>query len=171
MVEEGLRSLEWLLKTQTNEQGNISLIGCNGWYKRGGEKALFDQQPIEIMSLVAACVEAYRMTGDQRWGAEIQRCLGWFLGKNDLNTPLYDFKTGGCRDGLNPQGANQNEGAESTLSWLISVIAVHDLLGVQEIGHPIPDAGGLEGSEDRTGVPPGGAAAKPGKKDQASRSQ
>jgi hypothetical protein len=110
------------------------------------------------------------MTGDQRWGDEIERCLGWFLGKNDLNTPLYDFKTGGCRDGLNPQGANQNEGAESTLSWLISLIAVHDLLGVQEIGHPIPDGGSIEGSEDRTRIPPEWPGASAGERDQASRS-
>lgn len=129
MLQQGLQSLEWLLKIQTNSDGDVRLIGCNGWYKKGQKPALFDQQPLEIMSLVDACAEAYRYTGEGRWGDEIRRCLGWFLGRNDLNTPLYDFRTGGCRDGLNPQGANQNEGAESTLSWLISLITVHDLLG------------------------------------------
>ncbi|NQU41881.1 glycosyltransferase [bacterium] len=127
MLEKGVRSLEWLLDIQTNRDGNVRLIGCNGWHRQGDEPALFDQQPLEIMSLVDACAEAYRYTGEQRWGDEIRRLLGWFLGKNDLNVCLYDYKTGGCRDGLNPQGANQNEGAESTLSWLISLITVHDL--------------------------------------------
>jgi len=128
MLQHGLRSLDWLLRIQTNDKGDISLIGCNGWYTRGGERALFDQQPIEIMSLVDACAEAYRATKDPRWGDEIRRCLTWFLGKNDVGVALYDFKTGGCRDGLNPQGANQNEGAESTLSWVLSLLSVYALL-------------------------------------------
>jgi len=128
MLQHGLRSLDWLLRIQTNDKGDISLIGCNGWYTRGGERALFDQQPIEIMSLVDACAEAYRATKDPRWGDEIRRCLTWFLGKNDVSVALYDFKTGGCRDGLNPQGANQNEGAESTLSWVLSLLSVYALL-------------------------------------------
>jgi glycosyltransferase involved in cell wall biosynthesis len=129
MHSQGLRSLEWLLKIQTNEEGNLSLIGSDGWYPRGGEKALFDQQPLEIMSLVEACVEAYRQTGKRKWIEEIRRCLAWFLGNNDLGALLYDYSTGGCRDGLNPQGANQNEGAESALSWLISVTTVHEIIG------------------------------------------
>jgi glycosyltransferase involved in cell wall biosynthesis len=129
MLAQGLRTLEWLLTIQTNEHGQISPIGCDGWYPREGRKAVFDQQPVEIMGLVESCAEAYRCTGDARWGNEIRRCLNWFLGRNDMGAVLYDFKTGGCRDGLNPQGANQNEGAESTLSWLISLITLHELLG------------------------------------------
>lgn len=129
MLEQGLTSLKWLLEIQTAEEGHISLIGCNGWYPRGGEKALFDQQPIEIMAFVEACAEAYRQTSDSAWLDEIRRCLDWFLGKNDVGAALYDFKTGGSRDGLGHQGANQNEGAESTLSWLVSLLTVYDLMG------------------------------------------
>ncbi|MFP4381193.1 MAG: glycosyltransferase family 4 protein [Candidatus Sumerlaeia bacterium] len=142
MLEMGLKSLKWLLKVQTNEEGNISLIGCNGWYVRGKEKAHFDQQPVEILALVDACAEAYRATGDQHWGDEIRRCLNWFLGKNDIGTTLYDFKTGGSRDGLSPEGANQNEGAESTLAWLISLITVHDLLGGHDSSAPNTESSG-----------------------------
>lgn len=128
MVTQGLRSLQWLLDVQTNEKGQISLIGCDGWLKRDGFRALFDQQPVEIMSLVDACAEAYRVTNDKHWGDEIRRCLDWFLGSNDVGEVLYDFKTGGCRDGLSPQGANQNEGAESTLAWLLSLITAYELM-------------------------------------------
>ncbi len=129
MAEQGLRSLRWLLDIQTNEKGQISIIGCDGWLERGGSRALFDQQPVEMMSLVDACAEAYRVTHDMHWGNEIRRCLDWFLGSNDVGEVLYDFKTGGCRDGLSPQGANQNEGAESTLAWLLSLITAYELMG------------------------------------------
>jgi glycosyltransferase involved in cell wall biosynthesis len=132
MLQQGLKSLEWLLDIQTNEEGGISLIGCDGWYTREGKRAIFDQQPIEIMALVEACAEAWRCTSDIKWLNEIRRCLDWFLGRNDIGGVLYDFKTGGSRDGLDPQGTNQNEGAESTLSWLISLMIVYELMGGQD---------------------------------------
>ena len=81
------------------------------------------------MALVEACAEAYRSTSDKKWFREARRCLAWFLGQNDLNEPLYDFKTGGCRDGLQPHGSNANEGAESTLAWLISLLTMYELVG------------------------------------------
>ena len=95
---------------------------------RDGQRARFDQQPIEAMALIEACAEAYRCTGDKWWSQQARLCLGWFLGNNDVQAVLYDFKTGGCRDGLQADGANQNEGAESTLAWLISLITVHQML-------------------------------------------
>ena len=128
MLRTGLHSLEWLLEVQTAEDGNLSLIGNHGWMTKSGEKARFDQQPVEVMALVEACAEAFRCTHDQRWLTEIRRCLSWFLGQNDCRADLYDFKTGGCRDGLQPDGANLNEGGESTLAWLISLITAHSLL-------------------------------------------
>jgi hypothetical protein len=67
------------------------------------------------------------MTRDKRWIIEARRCLEWFLGKNDLQVPLYNFKTGGCFDGLTPHGPNRHQGAESTLAWLISLLTVHHL--------------------------------------------
>ncbi len=128
MVAFGLRSLEWLLHIQTASDGHLSIIGNKGWYVRGGQQpARFDQQPIEVMGLVDACVEAYRITREKKWIEAARRCLEWFLGKNDLQIPLYDFKTGGCCDGLTPKGPNRHQGAESTLAWLISLLTVHHL--------------------------------------------
>jgi glycosyltransferase involved in cell wall biosynthesis len=127
MVQVGLESLEWLLKIQTGEEGQLSLIGNQGWYSYGSDKARFDQQPIDAMTLVEACIEAYNLTRDQRWADNARRCYEWFLGRNDLNLPLYDFVTGGCCDGLRCTGINENQGAESTLSWLISVAAMHQM--------------------------------------------
>lgn len=127
MVDQGLRSLEWLLELQTNADGALSLIGNQGWYSRGGARAYFDQQPIDAMALVEACAEAFRCTQDPKWCQRARQCLNWFLGNNDTQTILYDYETGGCRDGLNPDGANLNQGAESTLAWLISLLTMHDL--------------------------------------------
>ena len=125
MVETGLRTLRWLLEVQTGEGGHLSVIGNDGWFTRGGEKAAFDQQPIEAMTLLHACIESYNMTQEKKWLSQAQRCLDWFLGRNDLGVAVYDFKTGGCRDALHPNGVNENQGSESTLAWLLALTAMH----------------------------------------------
>lgn len=127
----GLQALEWLLEQQTAENGHLCLIGNAGWLTRDGRRSNFDQQPLDAMALVEACIEAFRGTGDFRWIVEARRCLNWFLGFNDLNLPLYDFTTGGCYDGLTPQGVNANQGAESTLAWLISLLTMFEVVGQQ----------------------------------------
>jgi len=124
LIKMGLRSLDWLLQIQTGRDGTLSLIGNRGWFERGGRKASFDQQPIEVHALLDACLEARNVTGDERWRSEARRCFNWFLGKNDLGESLYDYQTGGCHDGLMAEGVNQNEGAESTLVWLLSLLAL-----------------------------------------------
>jgi hypothetical protein len=96
-------------------------VGSNGFYPRGGERAQFDQQPLESQSMISACLEAYRVTGDERWWREARRAFEWFLGRNDLGLPLYDFSTGGCRDGLHADRVNENQGAESTLAFHLSL--------------------------------------------------
>ncbi|RKY71098.1 MAG: glycosyl transferase family 1 [Candidatus Latescibacterota bacterium] len=133
MLEQGLRSLKWLLELQTAEGGHISVIGNKGWFPKGGEKARFDQQPIELAGLADACYEAYLATGERRWLGEIARCFDWFLGRNDLHEALYDFRTGGCKDGLRPAGANQNQGAESTLSWLMVLLRMHEIAKEEDV--------------------------------------
>lgn len=127
MIQIGLDSLKWLLEVQTGENGQLSLIGNKGWWKKGGKRARFDQQPIDAVALVQACIDAYNVTGEDLWIREARRCFEWFLGRNDLNLPMYDFITGGCRDGLGSSNVNENQGAESTLSWLISLAAMHIL--------------------------------------------
>jgi hypothetical protein len=120
MAEVGLASLRWLADLQRAPEGHFVPIGNDGFYQRDGEKARFDQQPIEAGSMVSACLEAHRMTGDEGWYQEAQRAFEWFLGRNDLGLPLYDPTTGGCRDGLHPDRVNRNQGAESTLAFLLS---------------------------------------------------
>jgi glycosyltransferase involved in cell wall biosynthesis len=126
MIDMGLRSLEWLFTIQT-EKGHFVPIGNEGWYEKDGPKARFDQQPIEANAMIEACVEAFNVTRDKTWIDNAVMCFNWFLGHNDLNMPLYDPKTGGCRDGLMADGINQNEGAESSLAWLLSLMTLHKL--------------------------------------------
>ncbi|MBK1827993.1 glycosyltransferase family 4 protein [Haloferula rosea] len=119
-VEIGLRTLRWLIGHQISPTGHFSPIGCHGFWPRGGEKARFDQQPIEAHSTVSACMAAFDLTGDLFWADEARRCFEWFLGRNDLGLPLYDASTGGCRDALQSDSLNQNQGAESTLAFHLS---------------------------------------------------
>ena len=128
MLKQGLESLEWLVKLQLDPANKVSLIGNRGWMNKGHEQARFDQQPVDAMALVEACAEAWRATRDPVWRERARQFLWWFLGNNDTESLIYDFETGGCRDGLQSTGPNLNEGAESTLAWLISLITVHDLL-------------------------------------------
>jgi glycosyltransferase involved in cell wall biosynthesis len=123
MIDMGLDSLKWLLDIQI-EDGHFAPVGSHGWYEKGGLKARFDQQPVEANAMLEACVEAFNLTRDQTWFENAVMCFNWFLGHNDLNLPLYDPKTGGCRDGLMADGINQNEGAESTLAWLLSLMTL-----------------------------------------------
>jgi glycosyltransferase involved in cell wall biosynthesis len=128
MINAGLRSLDWLVQIQTDPKGHFVPIGNHGWFTRDGQRARFDQQPQEAQNMIEACTEAYRITGERKWTEEARRCFDWFLGRNDLNVPLYDYRTGGCCDGLIADGANQNQGAKSTLAWLLSLLSLHSLI-------------------------------------------
>jgi len=121
MVERGLEALRWLTELQISEQGHFRSIGTNGFYQRGGVRADFDQQPIEAQAMASACLEAYRATSDVWWYEQAQCAFDWFLGWNDLGLELYSPKTGGCRDGLHVDRVNRNQGAESTLAFLLSL--------------------------------------------------
>ena len=134
MADQGLRSLKWLLEKQTDDRGRLTLIGNRGWMGKDGTRAKFDQQPIDAMALVEACAEAYRCTKDTFWMLKLRWCLDWFLGNNVTESVVYDSLTGGCRDGLYANGANLNEGAESTLAWLISLLTINRLQQETETG-------------------------------------
>ena len=121
MLELGLKTLRWLVKVQTTPSGAFRPIGSNGFFQRGQSPAQFDQQPIEAQATVSACIEAYHATGDMFWVAEARRAFEWFLGRNDLGLALYDAGTGGCRDGLHVDRLSQNQGAESTLAFLLAL--------------------------------------------------
>jgi glycosyltransferase involved in cell wall biosynthesis len=126
-LDVGLRTLTWLVKLQTAPSGHFRAIGCKGFYRKGLEPALFDQQPLEASATVSACLEAYRTTDDPSWLTEARSAFEWFLGRNDLGLELYDPGTGGCCDGLEEDRINRNQGAESTLAFLLS-LAELDLL-------------------------------------------
>jgi glycosyltransferase involved in cell wall biosynthesis len=122
MIEVGIESLRWLVAEQHRGDQEIFVpIGSHGFYTEGGEKARFDQQPVEACATISACLEAFRLTNEPQWLEEARRVFGWFLGKNDLHVSLYDASTGGCRDGLHPDRVNMNQGAESTLSFLMAL--------------------------------------------------
>lgn len=123
-LDIGLRSLRWLLDAQTAPPGHFSPIGCHGFWQRGGDKARFDQQPLEAHAMISACLEAYSVTGDEEWRAAARTCFEWFLGRNDLGQPLYDSATGGCRDALLQDHLNQNQGAESSLAFSLSLVEI-----------------------------------------------
>ncbi len=125
MTEAGLHALEWLAQLQTAEEGHFAPIGVPGFYRRAGQRARFDQQPIEACAMVSASIEAFRVTGDRHWLDEAQKAFDWFLGRNDVGLSLYDATTGGCYDGLHPQRVNQNQGAEATLAWLLALVEMH----------------------------------------------
>ena len=128
MLAAGLESLTWLMETQRcQSNGHFVPIGSQGFYHQSGEPARFDQQPIEAAGAVSACLEAYRATGDGQWRNQAWSGFNWFLGDNDLQLPLYDSVSGGCRDGLHPDRANENQGAESTLSFLMALLEMHSL--------------------------------------------
>ena len=126
MIDTALSTLEWLVELQTGPQGHFTPVGNDGWFPRDGTRARFAQQPLEAAGMIDACLEAAGATGDTKWVDFADRCLNWFLADNDLNVPLYDPVTGGCCDGLHPEGTNENQGAESTLAWLLSALALHE---------------------------------------------
>lgn len=116
LIDDGLRLLEWLVG-QESRDAHFSFTPDGGWAP-GEPRPGFDQQPVEAAALADACARAWHLTGDPQWKDRIRRLAGWFIGANDTGWPLYDPATGGCCDGLERDGGNLNQGAESTLAAL-----------------------------------------------------
>ncbi|MFA5183531.1 MAG: glycosyltransferase [Syntrophales bacterium] len=116
-------TLEFLEKT-TSQNGHLSIVGSSGWYKRGGERAPYDQQPIDAAAMVLAYQSAYRVTREKEYLKKMRWAFGWFLGENDMGMSLYDHETKGCADGLMPEGVSLNQGGESTVSFLTALLAM-----------------------------------------------
>lgn len=121
----GLESLKWLCGIQKSANGNFAPIGNQGFYNRGQKRAWFDQQPIEAYSTIAAALKAFEVTKDNYWLKEARLAFEWFLGRNDNQISLVDHNSGACRDGLHIDRANSNMGAESNLSYLLSLTLMH----------------------------------------------
>jgi hypothetical protein len=128
MVAIGLQVLDWLIEVQTSPRGRFSPVG-NRWWMRGREKAQFDQQPIEATALLLAAEAAHDVTHEPRYLAAMERAYAWFLGANDLGVQIADPARGACSDGLASTGVNTNEGAESTLVWLIAAERIRLMRG------------------------------------------
>jgi len=153
MLAAGLESLDWIVRLQKCEEGEHFVpVGSQGFHRKGGEKARFDQQPVEAGATVSACLEAYRVTSDERWLKDAWSAFNWFLGDNDLQIVLYDSSTGGCRDGLHPDRANENQGAESTLSFLMAQFEMR-LLEVAQSPFARHEAQATSGSAHSTRIP------------------
>ena len=112
--------------TNTFTGNHFSFVGCQGWFLRGGPKAQFDQQPIEAAGTILMLDAAYKATKDKKYLMLRQKAFNWFLGENDLGMPLYDLKSKGCGDGLGAEGISLNQGAESTLSFLLSRLLIEE---------------------------------------------
>jgi len=134
-LDIGLQSLRWLASLQRTQAGHFRPIGSNGFYVRDGARADFDQQPVEAQAMVSACLEAFRATREESWNHEAKRAFEWFLGRNDLGVPLYDSSSGGCSDGLHEDRVSENQGAESTLAFHLSLAEM--TFAEHPIAHPL----------------------------------
>ena len=123
---EGLRLLDWLVAEQTAPRGHFSFTPTHGW--TGGEpRPAFDQQPIEAGAMADAAARAFTVTGQADWADVTIRSAGWFTGRNDLGVAMFDDRTGGCFDGLQVDGPNVNQGAESTIVFLTALRRAHEV--------------------------------------------
>lgn len=153
--DAGLDSLRWLMQQQVGEGGVYEPVGSERIWKQGESKPRFDQQPIEAHASCSACLEAYRITSDPFWMKEAQRTFQWFLGRNHLNVLLYDSQTGGCRDGLHPDRVNENQGAESTLAFMLSLLEMRRFRQQTELQRETKDeCAGRNVREDAAGAAP-----------------
>ena len=126
-LKVALQSLEFLTSVCIVD-GILQPIGCNGWYFRGQERAWFDQQPVDPMCHTLSYIAAYDATGDEKHLAHAKICFDWFFGHNSVGDPLYDPVTGGCFDALEPDGANFNQGSESTICCLLAQLSMQPYL-------------------------------------------
>ena len=129
-IDAGLRSLHWLMTQQTAPAGHFRPIGTAGFGEQRQPPRAFDQQPVEAAATISACLAAWRADGDSEWKAVATGVFAWFLGSNDLSVTLVDPETGSCRDGLHPDRANENRGAESVLSYLLGLAEIRQLARV-----------------------------------------
>ena len=131
MVALGIDVLSWLRDIQVDpSNGWFAPVGNHGWFPKSGDKAQYDQQPLEAAAMIGASLEAYECTQREEWIELASTCFNWYLGQNDQQRQLYDYASGGCRDGLTAHGVNENQGAESTLSYLCSLLAIYNLRGL-----------------------------------------
>jgi glycosyltransferase involved in cell wall biosynthesis len=153
-VEAGLQSLRWLMRHQTAPSGCFRPVGTGSFGRRRREPEAFDQQPVEAAATISACLAAARADGGTEWPAGAIRAFDWFLGENDLRTPLIDPETGSCSDGLHPDRANENKGAESVLSYLLGLLEIRELRRTETMDQTKPILKLVCGRDDGSIAPP-----------------
>jgi len=152
MATVALRSLEWLVSQHLAADGTFAPVGSNGFHVRGGPRAAFDQQPVEACAMVSACLDAHRLTGESRFLDHARYAFQWFLGQNARQAHVYDARTGGCRDGIHVDRLNENQGAESTLSFLTALAEMRAAEGLASRLVPAPAAVLKARAEGRPGA-------------------
>lgn len=121
----GLRSLDFLLTFTVN--GVPTPVGNSGWYPRGGQRALYDQQCVDVAAVVVASAEAFAVTGDSRYREAALTWWRWFFGSNIRQQSLYRVESGAVRDGLHAVGVSENQGAESVVAFLLAHLALAEV--------------------------------------------
>jgi hypothetical protein len=124
-AESALSQLWWLVQRQTRDE-HFSFVPV-----LGGDEVLappmFDQQPIEACAMASACASAYSYTHEPRWANAVERAAAWFLGDNDVGVAMFDAQSGGGYDGLEESGVNRNEGAESSMSFVATMLTLREV--------------------------------------------
>jgi hypothetical protein len=115
------------MRQQSSKAGVFRPIGSQGFGGKRAPPRAFDQQPLEATATISACLAAWRADGNPKWKADAARAFAWFLGTNDLSTPLIDLETGSCLDGLHPDRPNENRGGESAVSYLLSLAEIRQV--------------------------------------------
>ena len=118
--ENDLPSIHEALEVNLGSNKKLIPIGNKGWCNKYGKRALYDQQPVDVGSIVQTYLVAHKITKKNIYYSNAVLAFNWFLGKNSLNLMVYDEATGGCFDGLSETGINLNQGAESTVSYLLA---------------------------------------------------
>jgi glycosyltransferase involved in cell wall biosynthesis len=137
-VKAGLRSLRWLMSIQTAPSGDFRPVGTTSFGIHRQKPEVFDQQPVEAAATISACFAAWRADDGPEWLVAATRVFTWFLGENDLQTALIDPETGSCSDGLHPDRPNENKGAESVLSYLLSLVEIRQFKRAVATGWTTP---------------------------------
>lgn len=151
--EAGLRSQRWLMKVQTAPSGCFRPVGTTSFGKLRHRPGAFDQQPVEAAATISACLAAGRANAGAEWAAGAMQAFDWFHGGNDLEISLIDSATGGCSDGLHPDRANENRGAESALSYLLALVEIREYQRMARMDQSRATAKPARRAEQRTIAP------------------
>lgn len=132
-VAAGLKTLRWLMPLQIAPEGHFRPVGTDGFFRNGrATPQHFDQQPVEVAATIAACLAAWHADHSPEWIVNAHCAFAWFLGCNDLSSPLVDLDTGSCRDGLHPDRVNENRGGESVLAYLLGLVDLRELVRLND---------------------------------------